>query len=237
MTMSRGAVAYGKDSIEFSFFHVNRKTLEIAVHPDQAVVVKAPPGIEIEEIQKRVVKRAAWIMKQRAFFRQFEPRTPVRRYIGGETHLYLGRHYRLRIGIGDHEAVKLIRGFFEVQVQGCISSEKVKCLLEGWYREKATRRFHESLNRCWPYVEKYSSLKPKLQIKHMCKRWGSLSANGRLTLNTDLIRAPGECIDYVVVHELSHLRYDNHGPEFYKFLDKVMPNWEKRKHRLEVTLA
>ena len=237
MSTSHGAVAYGKENIEFRFFHVDRKTLEIAVHPDQTVVIKAPFGIDIEKIQKRVARRAAWIMKQRAFFRQFDPRTPERQYVGGETHLYLGRHYRLRIRKGNHDAVKLIKGFFEIQVQGGIFSEKVKCLLEGWYKEKAVGKFNESLNRCWPYVEKFSSVKPRLQIKRMRKRWGSLSANGMLTLNTDLIRAPRECIDYVVVHELSHLRYDNHGPEFYRFLDKVMPTWEKRKHRLEVTLA
>lgn len=237
MRMSRGAVAYGNENIEFSFFHVDRKTLEIAVHPDQTVVIKAPLGIDIEEIRKRVVRRAAWITKQRAFFWQFDPRTPARRYVGGETHLYLGRQYRLRIRKGNHDAVKLIKGFFEIQVQGCISSERVKCLLEGWYKEKAARKFNGSLDRCWPYVEKFSSLKPRLQIKRMQKRWGSLSTNGMLTLNTDLIRAPRECIDYIVVHELSHLRYDNHGPAFYRFLDKVMPNWEKRKHRLEVTLA
>ena len=91
MSLPRGVVAYGKDNIEFTFFYVDRKTLEIAVHPDQTVVIKAPLGTEIEEIQKRVVRRAAWIMKQRAFFRQFDPRTPARRYVGGETHLYLGK--------------------------------------------------------------------------------------------------------------------------------------------------
>ncbi len=237
MSLSRGVIAYGKDNIEFTWFYVDRKTLEIAVHPDQTVVIRAPLGTEIEEIQKRVVRRAAWIMKQRVFFRQFDPRTPARRYVGGETHLYLGKHYRLRIRKGDQDAVKLIKGFFEIRVQGCISSEKVKCLLEGWYKEKAVRKFNESTDRCWPFVEKPSSVKPELQVRLMRKRWGSFSANGRLTLNADLIRAPKECIDYVIVHELSHLRYDNHGSEFYKFLDKVMPDWEKRKHRLEVTLA
>jgi predicted metal-dependent hydrolase len=237
MSLSHGIVAYGKENIGFSFFYVHRKTLEIAVHPDQMVVIKAPLGTEIEEIQRRVVKRAAWIMKQRAFFRQFDPRTPTRRYIGGETHLYLGRHYRLRIRKGNQDDIKLIKGFFEIRVQECISSEKVRRLLEEWYKEKARRKFNECLDRCWPYVEKFSLVKPRLQIKHMQKRWGSFSAKGKLTLNNDLIRAPRECIDYVVVHELSHLRYNNHNAAFYKFLDKVMPDWEKRKHRLEVTLA
>jgi len=237
MSLPRRVIAYGQDKIEFNIFYVQRKTLEIAVHPDQSVVIKAPLGTEIEEIKKRVVKRAAWILKQRAFFRQFDPRTPARRFVGGETHLYLGKHYRLRIRKGNQDAVRLIKGFFEIRVMGSIYSEKVKCLLEGWYKEKAALKFNESIVRCWPYVEKFSSVKPRLQIKPMKKRWGSFSPKGRLTLNTDLIRAPKECIDYVIVHELSHLRHNNHGTEFYKFLDKIMPDWEKRKHRLEVTLA
>ncbi|MEK7243262.1 MAG: SprT family zinc-dependent metalloprotease [Thermodesulfobacteriota bacterium] len=237
MSSSRNSVAHGKGNIEFSLFHVDRKTLEISVHPNRSVVVKAPLGSDHEEIRTRVARRAGWIIRQRDFFRQFDPRTPARSYVGGETHLYLGRHYRLRIGVGNRDAVKLIKGFFEIQVKGSISSEKVKRLLEEWYREKASGKFNESLDRCWLYFEKFSPAKPRLQIRRMRKRWGSLSANGMLTLNTDLIRSPRECIDYVVVHELSHLRYKNHDPKFYGFLDKIMPDWKKRKHKLEVALA
>ena len=71
----------------------------------------------------------------------------------------------------------------------------------------------------------------------MQKRWGSLSDKGTVTLNTDLIRAPKECIDYVVTHELCHLKYNNHGPEFYKLLDSVIPGWEKIKHKLELSMV
>ncbi|MDP2267631.1 MAG: DUF45 domain-containing protein, partial [Deltaproteobacteria bacterium] len=153
------------------------------------------------------------------------------------------RNYRLRIGIGNRDAIKLTRGYFEIEVKGDISPEKVKRLLEGWYRDRAAGRFRESFDRCWPQFLKSrgtacrAPTKPRLQIKRMRKRWGSLSANGRLTLNDDLLRAPKECIDYVITHELGHLRYKNHEPKFYRFLDKVMPDWEKRKHRLEVTLV
>lgn len=237
MTLSRGSVAYGKDNIEFTFFYVDRKTLEIAVHPDQTVVIKAPLGINIEEIQKRVVRRASWIMRQRAFFQQFEPRTPARQYLGGETHLYLGKQYRLRIRKGNKESVRLVNGFFEIQTPEPKSSIRVKGLLEKWYLKKARDKFVDSLNRCWPYVEKFAVEKPGLQIKAMKKRWGSLSAKGRLTLNTDLIKAPRECIDYVIVHELCHLRYPHHGTGFYKYLNQIIPDWEKRKHRLETTMS
>jgi predicted metal-dependent hydrolase len=237
MSSPRHAIAYGKASIDFSLSHVDRKTLEIAVHPDQTVVVKAPLGIDDKTIRTRIARRAGWIIKQQRFFRQFDPRTPERRYVGGETHLYLGRHYRLRIGSGNRYTVKLTRGFFEIEISGDRSPENVKGLLEGWYRDRAVGRFSESLDRCWLHFEKHSLAKPRMQIKHMRKRWGSLSTNGMLTLNADLIRAPRGCIDYVITHELGHLRYKDHGPEFYRFLDKVMPDWEKRKHQLELTLA
>lgn len=237
MSSARRAVAYGKASIDFSLSHVDRKTLEIAVHPDQTVVVKAPLGSDDEAIRTRVAKRAGWIIKQQGFFRQFEPRTPERRYVGGETHLYLGRHYRLRISRGNRDAVKLTKGFFEIEVREDILPEKVKGLLERWYRDRAAEMFRDSFDRCWFHFEKHASAKPQMRIRSMRKRWGSLSANGMLTLNADLIRAPRGCIDYVITHELGHLRYENHSPKFYRFLDKVMPDWEKRKHRLEVTLA
>ena len=70
----------------------------------------------------------------------------------------------------------------------------------------------------------------------MKKRWGSLSKNGTLTVNVDLIRAPKECIDYVVTHELSHLKVNDHSKAFYGFLGRIMPDWQKRKHMLEMAL-
>jgi predicted metal-dependent hydrolase len=237
MSSTRRAIAYGKESIDFCISHVNRKTLEIAVHPDQTVVVKAPLGADLEEVQRRVFRRANWIAMQRRFFEQFEPRTPTRYYVGGEAHLYLGRHYRLKIICGNRNAIKLTRGFFEIEVNGGTPPEKARDLLEGWYRDRAAVKFRESLDWCWFHFGRPSLSKPRLQVKRMRKRWGSLSVNGMLTLNADLIRAPRGCIDYVITHELGHLLYKKHGPEFFKFLDKVMPDWGKRKHRLEVTLA
>lgn len=237
MRLSHGVVSYGREKIEFSYCHVNRKTLEIAVHPNQAVVVKGPLGIETEEIHRRVAGRARWIIKQRNYFRQFEPRTPMRCYVGGETHLYLGKHHRLKIKKGRQNEIKLMRGYFEIKIKEPVSSNKIKCLLDEWYARKATDKFWERLNHCWPYFNKLSLPQPRLQIKRLKKRWGSLSARGMLTLNTNLIRAPKECIDYVVVHELCHLQCKDHSPKFYNLLKKIMPDWKKRKHKLELSLV
>jgi predicted metal-dependent hydrolase len=237
MSLSYGTIVYAKETIAFNVFYVDRKTMEIAVHPDSMVVIKAPVGTDFPEIRKRVVKRAGWIKRQLDYFRQFEPRTPGRSYIGGETHLYLGKQYRIKIRSGDMDSVKLIRGHFFIETKGNATPDKVKYIMESWYADKAACRFKESYDRNWQYFEKHSLAKPRIQIRRMQKRWGSLSKGGTLTLNTDLIRAPMECIDYVIMHELCHLKFHDHSSEFYRFLDKVLPDWEKRKHKLELVLS
>ena len=93
------------------------------------------------------------------------------------------------------------------------------------------------MDRCWQKFNGLGIDQPKLSIKRMQKRWGSLSDKGTVTLNTDLIRAPKECIDYVVTHELCHLNNHDHSPEVYKLLDAVIPGWYKIKHILELSLA
>lgn len=157
--------------------------------------------------------------------------------LGGETHLYLGRQFRLRVCSGAKDVVKLSRGYFQVELQQQTNTDVVRKLLMSWYLDKAGIRFAETLKRCWPAFETLGHSEPHIQIRRMKKRWGSLSRNGLLTLNPDLIRAPGECIDYVITHELCHLHSHDHSAEFYRLLERVMPDWEKRKHKLELALV
>lgn len=230
-------IRYGKEHFDFDVLFVERKTLEIAVNPDMSVIVKAPLNIEMDAVKTRVVKRARWILKQRNYFRQFSPRTPERQYLGGETHLYLGRQYRLKIEASQHNQVKLIRGYFQVQATDPRNIETVQSILEKWYRQRAHDVFQESFKRCWSSFKNESFDLPSLTIRKMGTRWGSLSKNRTLTLNFDLIRAPRECIEYVITHELCHLKYHDHSANFYLLLDKVMPDWAKRKHKLEMALV
>ena len=78
---------------------------------------------------------------------------------------------------------------------------------------------------------------PALKIRKMKTLWGSFSVKRGITLNLELIKAPRECIEYVVIHELCHLFHLNHGPKFYNLLEQFLPDWTKRKHKLETTLA
>jgi len=231
------SVVYGRKTIDFSLFYCERKTLEIAVLPDSTVIVKAPVQSGIALIEKKIIKRARWILRQLNYFKQFNPKTPDRCYVNGETHRYLGKQYRLKLIEGPENSVKLSRGFFHITCRSEPTPTAAKKLLNQWYSEKAQVQFFESMDRCWQKFNGLGVDQPKLSIKRMQKRWGSLSDKGTVTLNTDLIKAPKECIDYVVTHELCHLKYHDHSPDFYKLLDSVIPGWEKIKHKLELSMV
>ncbi len=113
------------------------------------------------------------------------------------------------------------------------NTERIKQLLEGWYKEQAKKKFKQRLALCGKKLEKYGITTPNISIRKMSKRWGSCSKHGKVILNVQLIKAPSHCIDYVIMHELCHLKYYNHSKAFYKLLNLVLPDWQLRKKRLE----
>ena len=236
-TAAMASVKYGSSTIAFELVPADRKTLEISVLPDGSVTVRVPRGVRADDVLARVARRARWIIGQQRYFAQFQPRTPPRLYVGGETHLYLGRQYRLAVEQGDAESVRLVGGWFRVAVLGDSSPERVRRLLDGWYKDKARRRLAERFEVCWQAFPNAGLRRPTMRLRRMRTHWGSLSAGGALSLHPDLVRAPRECIDYVIMHELCHLVEPDHGPGFRRLLERVLPDWERRKHRLELTLS
>lgn len=230
-----GTLTYGRDTIRYEVrFLASRQTLAIEVHPDSHVLVRAPVDCPEAVIAERVQKRAAWISRQLAEFERYRPRTPARQYINGESHLYLGRQYRLKLLPGDAASVKFARGQLLVTLPGEPEAERVKALLHRWYLDRARAVFTEVLDTCLPRFNGVEH--PRLIVRAMQSRWGSLSRAGSMTLNVNLVRAPRPCIEFVVTHELCHTRHRDHDARFFKLLGQVMPDWEQRKRRLEAAL-
>ena len=227
---------YGSHTIPFELQYSSRKTLEISVYPDMSVVVKAPDVRSYDEIREKMVKRGAWIVQQRYFFSLYLPKQPEKRYVSGETHMYLGRQYRLKVVSADAEKVLLRRGYIYVYTKNKADVERVKMQLDLWYRDRAAAKYGERLELCLAKFKKYGVSNAAIQIRKMANRWGSCSENGRITLNVQLVKAPSQCIDYVITHELCHLKHFHHGKAFYGLLVRVMPDWERRKKRLEGVL-
>ncbi len=234
MTMV-GTLTYGRDTIRYEVrFLASRQTLSIEVHPDSRVLVRAPIDCPEALIVERMQKRAAWISRQLAEFERYRPRTPARQYINGESHLYLGRQYRLKLSRGNSASVKLARGRLLVTQPGDPEPERVKALLHRWYLDRARAVFTEVLHASLLHFKDVEN--PRLIVRAMQSRWGSLSRAGTMTLNVHLVRAPRACIEYVVTHELCHTKHRDHDAQFFKLLGQVMPDWEQRKQRLEAAL-
>jgi predicted metal-dependent hydrolase len=238
MTKELHSLQYGEHQICYKVVRRRRKTLEIAVEPDTSVVIAAPEDATLDAIEARLRRRAAWVIRQQRYFAQFQPRTPERRFVAGETFLYLGRQCRLQIRRTDLETVKLTRGFLVVQTRAPEKREVIQRMVKNWYRERAHIKFPERIAMCHVLFQEQETFRPKgLIIREMRARWGSLSTAGRLLLTPRLLSAPVDCIDYVITHELCHLAHHNHSDAFYKLLKNAMPDWEKRKQKLERFMA
>ena len=238
MKVERHSVKYGEHRIDFIIRRRDRMTLEIAVEPDSSVVVAAPKSAALDVICEKVRKRAAWIRRQQQYFIQFLPRTPDRRYVAGETHLYLGRQYRLKVVLSVQATVMLARGFILVKTHRPDRSENTRELVEAWYRARAYVKFSERLEINLLRFPTPEDFRPRsLIVRQLRQRWGSMLPSSRLLLNRRLIEAPIDAIDYVITHELCHIAVPHHGTEFFKLLDRILPDWPKRKHRLEKVMA
>jgi predicted metal-dependent hydrolase len=238
MNAERIKLPYGNELIAFRLERRDRKTLAISVGPDAEVEVIAPMDAPLDKVLQKVRKRASWIQRQKRFFTQFHPRTPQRQYVPGETHLYLGRQYKLKVEPHIQQQVKLYRGRLVVQSTTPKNRDMTRELVEQWYRGRAQIKFRERLTICQERFSSPDAFEPAgLVVMQLRQRWGSMTPNGKLILNRVLIRASVDAIDYVITHELCHMRHNHHSSAFFGLLDRVMPDWEKRKLKLERQLA
>lgn len=228
------SIQFGSKNISFRVEYTERKTLGITVKPNLEVIVKAPTNTSIEKIKEKIKRRSSWIIKQQSFFLTFYPKTPLKKFIGGETHLYLGKQYRLKIIEGNPESVKLKGKYIEVTTSDKL---KVTDLVNNWYLHNAKVKFHSIAQPIIEKFKKYNVEPSSIVLREMATRWGSCTPTGRVILNPYLIRAPKGCIEYVIIHELCHLVYHDHTQKFIDLQTKEMPDWEKWKMKLEKLLA
>ena len=229
-------IQFGSKYIDFILSFVERKSLTIKVHPDINVEVLAPLGTDKKKILEKVKLKAPWILKQIEQFNSYLPVTPPRQFINGESHLYLGRQYRLKIIPDNINIIKAYRGQLFIYATD-IKKDALEKQLQQWYKLKATTLFAAMLTDILPQFKKYKIEQPALYIRKMSRRWGSCTPSGKIILNTELIKAPKGCIEYVIIHELAHLVHHNHTKPFFDLQNRMMPDWKKWKDRLEYFLA
>lgn len=233
--MEKHQIHFGNQFIDFWIERKDVKNVNLNIKPDMTVQVSANEKVPLNFIYDFVKSKGSWILKH---VKQFEEVLPLkqseREYVSGESFKYLGKQYRLRVEQSADEKVKYFRGFIYLHVPDPTNFSKKEKLMEAWYKEKAFKVFSESLDKMSALIEKYGVEKPALDIRVMKARWGSAQIeNNTILINTELIKAPKYCIDYVILHELVHFKYNNHSDSFYNMLFTLMPDWEKRKKILD----
>ena len=223
-------------STPYELYYTDRKTLGIKVYPDTSVKVFVPIDTDLPIIEQLLKAKRKWIEKQQRSFQTYLPATPPRQYIGGESFLYLGKQYMLKIEPSTAEEVKLYQGRLVVKTVNPDATH-IKKLLQQWYIARATILFNKLFEEQFYLFKRFGLEKPILQIKKMEKRWGSCTPQQKIILNPELIKAPVVCINYVILHELCHLVHHNHSKSFYRLLENFMPDWQKYKQLLETKMA
>jgi len=206
----------------------------VAIHvdPDGRILVDAPLSATDAEIRLALTKRARWVQNRLQEIEDSRRHLLPREYISGEAVYYLGRRYRLKVlATQDSPAVRLRGGYLQVTI-GSRNPADVRAALHTWYRARAKRALQTRLEVVCGRLSWIKQL-PPTSLRQMKARWGSCSPTGRLTLNPDLVRAPRECIDYVIAHELCHLKVHDHSSRFYRLLETSVPNWKDVKSRLD----
>ena len=150
-------IYFGTRKIDFQLIFSKRKTLGITVNPEMEVIIKAPNDTEIEKIKVLVKKKAPWIIKQQSFFIGFSPKTPERKYVSGETHLYLGRHYKLKVIRSEKNFIHFNAREIQLHVK---EKGLAKRLLNDWYRLRAKLKFSEIAE---PLIQKFKKYKVEPQ--------------------------------------------------------------------------
>lgn len=228
-------VQYGRTTIPFVVRRSSRRTtVALTVEAPGNLVVTAPTGTSIDKLNGVVRNKARWIVERIKRTSDLPPPSSHgREFVTGESVLYLGRQYRLKVVVGDASEAVLRAGWLRVPVGARLERDEraraVRHGLRGWLKEHADLYLPDRLAMV---CRSHGIERPSIIVREQRKRWGSCDARGTLRINWRIIQAAPRLIDYVLVHELVHLRHPNHTREFWAEVERLMPDFERRRQAL-----
>jgi predicted metal-dependent hydrolase len=203
-----------------AIIHTRRKTLAIIVKSDGSVIVRAPLHTSDQAIQKFVDEKSGWIISKQRLAQKNAAVPPPKQFVGGESFLFLGRTYPLKLMKAQKEALLLDGEGFKLAARW---QNKAALVFEKWYKMQALKVISE---RCAWYAQKYGFTYQKIHLSSARTRWGSCSTRGTLSFTWRLIMAPPAVLDYVIIHELVHTVEHNHAQGFWDKVAKITPAYK-----------
>ncbi|HHV72533.1 MAG TPA: M48 family metallopeptidase [Clostridia bacterium] len=223
--------------IAYILVKTRRKTIGITVDKNGEVKVAAPLWISEKKIQEIVEKKTEWIVKKVKEVRERNSNRVGREFVNGEKFFYLGKEYALKVEEKNLAQTEVIMGDDTITVhisQGLLEESRkqlVKETLLQWYRQRFAKIAGERIKK---YSRQIKVSPCKVVIRNQKTRWGSCSSKGNINLNWRLVMAPLEIIDYVIVHELCHLKIMNHSKDFWNLVESILPSYAESKKWLKV---
>lgn len=233
-----GQVTFGKKIIEYSIKKGSRrKTLAISITPASAVVVLAPYSLNEDKIESIVKNKSRWILEKQNYFKRLSEQYPEKEFVSGEQILFLGRKYRLKLRSSKGESIgcPVLSGrrmsiFVDGRNDHGNRKQQIKNMLTDWFTDKAGEIVRQRIKR----YANFLGVKPAgVKIKEQKKQWGSCSISGILRFNWRIAMAPVSIIDYIVIHELAHLKVKNHSADFWRLVSLVLPDFQARRNWLK----
>ncbi len=223
-------IQQGNSSFDYTVVRTSGRTIAIHIDPQKGVIVRAPKRGHKKEIHNFLIKKTPWILRKLEGAQQMAAELPRHNYMTGDIFLFRGEKYSLVFEPAKKNSVDIAGYYIIVGLKPDTPSEKIPGILKKWYIAQARKIMNE---RVICYSRDLGVSPTRVAIRGQSKRWGSCSAKGNLNLNWKLVMAPPEILDYVVVHELCHLRHPHHQPEFWHILENIMPDYAARRNWLK----
>ena len=207
-----------------------RKTATVKI--EQGVVqVVVPKTLSQQEIDDLIANKSNWI-RQKLILQQSVPVSTPKQFVSGESFTYLGRNYRLKVLTGDLQPVKLKQGYLQVTVPVEQKSDQalIRKLLQDWYLDRASEKLEQKTVK---YAQQIGVQPSKIRVREYKSRWGSCSVRGEVSYNWRIIISPNPVVDYVVVHELSHLIHHNHSKQYWNQVRSIVPDYQSKRDWLK----
>lgn len=210
------------------------KNINIRIRPDMTVYVSSNPQTQLLEVEKVLTEKKAYIFAALDRYAEMKKyASHEREYVSGESFRFLGRDLRLKVALGEKNAVDTDGLFLFLTIKEN-KTELKKWTVEQWFARACEREIRTVCREMYRYFEKYNVIFPQIRFRSMISRWGSCQPKRKvLTFNRRLIEMPKICIEYVVLHEFVHFLQPDHSRRFYALMTMFMPDWKERAQLLE----
>jgi predicted metal-dependent hydrolase len=219
--------------IDYNIIYTKRRSIGIYIGPISGVTVRAPYRTSVRTIEKLVISKSSWIRKHLENHKSNVRIGSNRSYSDGDTVLFRGKEFHIRIIESKTYWVRLVDNIIEIGLRNITEKEMAGLMLEKWYRTIAVEIFSKKFEDILISYKNYNFTPSELSVRALKRRWGSCSSKGKITLSSELIKLDEIYLEYVIIHELCHLKHHDHGKEFYKLLYEIFPDWKQRRGEMK----